>query len=99
MRLNRVAILIPLVAVLLPGCSPLRNDDVQREIASMEQVSLAQIDVIDVAVGDGWSDGAEAKVRYRICRDSRRSPCVEKQVDASFALSDSGHWEMIYPRK
>lgn len=86
-------------SVLLAACGQLRNEDVQREIASMEQVSLAQVEVINVGIGDGWSDGVEAEVRYRICRDDKRDSCTEKSMDASFERSDSDGWRMIFPKR
>ena len=88
-------IVLPLVALLLTGCNPLRNEDIRREIASMEKVSRDQIELVDVVITDGWDDGADATIRYKLCRDRNPDRCAEKQIDASFGL----RWEMFSHRK
>ena len=88
-------IVFPLMALLLAGCNPLRNEDIQREIASMEKVSPDQVDLVDVVITDGWDDGADARIRYRLCRDRGSNRCVEKQIEGSFGL----RWEMFSYRR
>ena len=87
-------IVLPLMALLLAGCNRLGNEDIRREIASMEKVSPDQIDLVDVVITDGWDDGADATIRYRVCRDRKPDRCAEKRINASFGL----RWEMFSHR-
>lgn len=88
-------LILATIGLSLAGCTRLRDEDIQREIASMERVATGQVDLVDVVILDGWSDGADAKIRYRVCRDRKRTSCAEKQLSASFALRESGRWEMF----
>lgn len=73
--------------------------DILRYIDGFEMLSPSQsVELIEYHVADGWDDGVEYIVRYRICDGeggSARSDCREKNIGASFALMD-GEWRPIY---
>ena len=85
-----------LAVALLTGCSPLLNDNVAREVAKIEQVSPEEIEVLEVLVGDGWSDGMDAHVRYRLCRGGKAEACAERSMLVGFSLQKSGYWKIIW---
>ena len=85
----------------LSGCTPqLTERDMQQYVQGLEMPSPVQtIDVIDYKAGDGWSDGSEYRITYRICDGGdAANRCREKAVEASFALIDGG-WRPIYGSK
>ncbi len=90
-----IALLVVIANVLM---GPRLDDaDIHREIAKSENVELNQASILDWQVGDGWSDGAEVEVTYRLCRKANQ--CLNKRIESAFQRKASGRWEMIYHKE
>jgi hypothetical protein len=71
-----------MAAIALAACSDRPSDaDLLAHVERVEQASpSARIEIVEYRTGDGWSDGVEGVIVYRLCDPS----CRTKRLDASF---------------
>jgi len=91
-------ILAATAIAMLAGCSEPNEAELLNYAENAEGVvGQGRIDHVELFVLDGWDDGIEGLVRYRICGADRAldKSCETKEIPASFSKNDQGKWRPI----
>ncbi len=90
--LRRSILVASVAAIALAACSDRPGDaDLLAHVEGVEQASpSARIEIVEYRTGDGWSDGVEGVIVYRLCDPG----CRTKRLDASFQKAGDA-WEPV----